>query len=61
MENDICSNFVGNDKIKDLYIGYAQNSSTLFIVIPSISLITNVFIILSYLKKKFGDKKNQYS
>jgi hypothetical protein len=58
--NDICQNFVSNDKIADLHIGYSQNSSILFIVIPCISILANLGIILAYFKKRLIDKKNQY-
>jgi hypothetical protein len=53
----VCDNYQTDEGIKDLYIGYAKNSFPIFILIPSFSIITNLCVIITNIKKQI--KKDQ--
>lgn len=60
MDNDICANYESDQSIENLNIGYAKGSGPLFIIIPSFSIILNLFVLITYWKKQSQTKKNQY-
>jgi len=55
-EFDICLNYAYDENLKNLHIGYSKSSGVLFIIIPTLSIITNLFVIITYLKRKMIQK-----
>lgn len=59
MEFDFCENYTAEDAIGQLSIGYSKTSGPLFIVIPSLSIVTNIAVMITYWRKRAQTKKNQ--
>lgn len=57
---NICDNYQSTEDIDELMIGYAKNSYNYFIVIPIFSIIANILVIITYIKKRNNLKLNQY-
>jgi len=60
IDSEICNNFEWYPEIEGLNIGYAEKSRAYFVVIPSLSIIANIFVLLTYLRKTGSTNKKQY-
>ena len=59
MEINVCDNYKMKAEIQGLHIGYVVNSRVLFLIIPSLSILTNIFVLISYVRKSSIDNKKQ--
>jgi hypothetical protein len=57
MDPELCDNYKVKDSFDDLNIGYAVNSGLFFTIIPSLSLITNLGVIITQYKRSYQNKK----
>jgi hypothetical protein len=49
---NVCDNYKIENDYQNLNIGFSQSSGALFIVIPSISIVTNICVIIAYYRKR---------
>jgi hypothetical protein len=61
IDSEICNNFQSYPEIEGLNIGYAEKSRLYFVVIPSLSIIANIFVLLTCIRKTGSTNKKQYN
>ena len=57
---DYCDNYRSGDELDSLYIAYAKKNYPLFVVIPIIAIIINIFTLVILFKKLQKSERKQY-
>lgn len=58
-DDNICNNFKPTDNMKDLSLGYSENSSFVIIIIPAITIIFNLMYIFTYCGENKAKKNSR--